>query len=123
MRKSLKSYGLLAGLTAAVLLTTSLVPVDVALAQRTRCEDGKCAEFKAFEASQYGFCDADVLAKHWGVDMWEGKLRLGDQVMKKRFNFVNSELSAAYARFNCNDISRLNDAHTVAELWTAGASS
>jgi hypothetical protein len=123
MRNSLKRVSLLAGITAAVLLTTSLVPVDVALAQRTRCEDGKCAEYKAFEQSNYGFCDAVVLGKHWGIDSWETKLRIGDQVLKKRARFINAELHAAFFRFNCDDVSRLNDASTVAELWTAGAPS
>ena len=121
MRSSLKRYGLLAGLTAAVLLTTSLVPVDVALAQRDRCADGKCPEYKAFEDSNYGFCDAVVLGKYWGIDSWETKLRIGDQVMHKRARFVSQELHDAFGRYNCNDVSRLNDASTIAELWTAGA--
>jgi hypothetical protein len=123
MRTSLKRAGLLAGLTAAVLLTSSLVPVNVALAQRTRCADGNCAEYKAFENSFYGFCDAVVLGKYWGVDSWETKLRIGDQVMQKKSRFINQELHDAFARYNCNDVSRLNDASKIAELWTAGASS
>ena len=121
MRNSLKRYGLLAGITAAVLLTTSLVPVNVALAQRDRCADGKCPEYKAFEGSIYGFCDAVVLGKYWGIDSWETKLRIGDQVMKKRARFINQELHDAFARQNCNDVSSLNDASTIAELWTAGS--
>jgi hypothetical protein len=68
-------------------------------------------------------CDADVLAKHWGVDMWEGKLRIGDQVLHKRSGFINSELRDGYARYNCNDISSLNDASRIAELWAASSSS
>jgi hypothetical protein len=123
MRNSLKRYGLLAGLTAAVLLTSSLVPVNVALAQRDRCSDGNCPEYKAFESSFYGFCDAVVLGKYWGVDSWETKLRIGDQVMHKRNSFLNQELHGAFARYNCNDVSRLNDASTIAELWTADSSS
>lgn len=123
MRNSLKRAGLLAGVTAAVLLTTSLVPVDVALAQRDRCADGNCPEYKAYESSFYGFCDAVVLGKYWGVDSWETKLRIGDQVMKKRNNFINGELRGAFARYNCNDVSRLNDASTIAELWSAGSQS
>jgi len=123
MRNSLKRAGLLAGLTAAVLLTSSLVPVGVALAQRTRCSDGNCPEYKAFESSFYGFCDAVVLGKYWGIDSWETKLRIGDQVIHKRNNFINGELHGAFARYNCNDVSRLNDASNIAELWSAGSSS
>ena len=123
MRNSLKRAGLLAGVTAAVLLTSSLVPVNVALAQRTRCADGKCAEYKAFEESFYGFCDAVVLGKYWGVDSWETKLRIGDQVIHKRNRFINDELRGAFARYNCNDVSRLNDASKIAELWSASAQS
>jgi len=123
MRNSLKRYGLLAGLTAAVLLTTSLVPVDVALAQRTRCADGKCAESKAFDDSFYGFCDAVVLGKYWGVDSWEAKLRIGDQVIHKRERFINDELHGAFARFNCNQTFNYNDAQKVADLWMAGPAS
>jgi hypothetical protein len=124
MRNSLKRRGLLlAGLTAAALLTTALVPVNVALAQRTRCSDGNCAEYKAFESSFYGFCDAVVLGKYWGIDSWETKLRIGDQVIHKRNNFINQELHGAFGRYNCNDVSRLNDASDIAALWTAGASS
>ena len=123
MRISLKRGGLLAGVTAAVLLTSSLVPVDVALAQRTRCADGKCAEYKSFESSNYGFCDAVVLGKYWGVDSWETKLRIGDQVLHKRDRFINQELHNAFARYNCNDVSRLNDASDIAQLWTAGSAS
>jgi hypothetical protein len=123
MRNSLKRRGLLAGLTAAVLLTTSLVPVNVALAQRDRCADGNCPEYKAFEGSIYGFCDAVVLGRYWGVDSWETKLRIGDQVMHKRARFVSQELHDAFGRYNCNDVSRLNDASKIAELWTAGSPS
>jgi hypothetical protein len=123
MRNSLKRYGLLAGLTAAVLLTTSLVPVDVALAQRTRCADGNCPESKAFDGSFYGFCDAVVLSKYWGVDSWEAKLRIGDQVIHKRERFINQELHDAFARHNCNEAFNYNDALKVAELWTAGPAS
>ncbi len=123
MRNSLKRHGLLAGLTAVVLLTTSLVPVDVALAQRTRCGDGNCPESKAFDSSFYGFCDAVVLGKYWGVDSWEAKLRIGDQVIHKRERFINQELHDAFARHNCNQAFNYNDAQKVAELWTAGPAS
>jgi hypothetical protein len=123
MTSSLKRRGWLAGLTAAVLLTTSLVPVNVALAQRTRCSDGKCAESQAFDNSSYGYCDAVVLGKYWGVDSWEAKLRIGDQVIHKRERFINTELHDAFGRHNCNESFNYTDAPKVAELWTAGAPS
>jgi hypothetical protein len=123
MRNSLKRYGLLAGLTAAILLTTSLVPVNVALAQRNRCEDGRCAEMKAFENSIYGYCDAVVLGKYWGVDTWEGKLRIGDQLIHHRDRFVNQELRGGFARYTCDVGFNYIDAPKIAELWTAVAPS
>jgi hypothetical protein len=122
MTNALMRRGLLAGLTAAVLLTSSLVPVTVALAQRTRCGDGKCAEYKSFEQSNYGFCDAVVLGKYWGVDSWETKLRIGDQVAHHRDRFINQELHVAFGQYNCNDVSfNFVDAPKVAELWVAHA--
>jgi hypothetical protein len=123
MPNSLKRGCLLAGFTAAILLTTSLVPIDVALAQRTRCADGQCAEAKAFDNSIYGYCDAVVVGKYWGVDSWEAKLRIGDQVTRKRERFINDELRAAFARYNCNESFNYIDAPKVADLWMAAPAS
>ena len=119
MRNNVKGRCLLAGLTAAVLLTSSMVPVSVAVAQRYRCEDGKCPEAKAFDTSIYGFCDASVLAQHWQVDMWETKLRIGEQVLKRNDAFVKRELRSAFGRFGCNDVFNYSDAPKIAELWSA----
>ena len=121
MHVVVKRSCLLAGLTAALLLTSSLVPGSDAVAQTTRCSDGNCREYKAFEGSVYGFCDAVVLSKHWTVDTWETKLRIGEQILKKNTHFVNQELHDAFVRYNCNSEStfNFNDASQVAELWTA----
>jgi hypothetical protein len=120
MRNALKGP-CLAGLAAALLLTSALVPGSVAVAQRTRCADGDCREYKAYEGSVYGFCDAVVLSKHWTVDSWETKLRIGEQILKKNTHFVNQELHDAFARYNCNSESTFNyeDASQLADLWTA----
>jgi hypothetical protein len=95
------------------------VPVSVAVAQRVRCADGECPAAKAFDTSIFGFCDASVLARQWQVDMWEAKLRIGEQVLNNNSSFVKQELRLAFARFACNDVFNYRDAPKLAELWAA----
>ncbi len=126
MNNVAKRRTLLAGLTAALLLTTSLTAVSLVASQSVLADDAADqASVIAFFDAGYGVCDADVLASFWGVDFWDAKVGGGQKVQDGHSDLLSSVLSQAYGSHICNETSSLdyNDSTTVAALWTQGAQS
>lgn len=112
---------LYAGLTAALLLTSSMTPVAV-IASRAALADQATeqASMRAFFDWGYGDCDAAALAQFWNVDLWSAKVSGGEMVQAGELALLSDKLSDAYANFTCLQSSSLgyDDATTLAALWT-----
>ncbi|MCX7362064.1 MAG: hypothetical protein NTV97_09410 [Alphaproteobacteria bacterium] len=106
----------LAGLTAVLLLTSSITPVSVAVAQGNPAQT---REWKAFADSPYGFCDASVLSQLWKVNTDEAKIRLGRMIIARNYSTLDRTLGQAYTQFGCQQGFNFQDAPSVAELWGA----
>jgi hypothetical protein len=112
---------LYAGLTAALLLTSSMTPVAVITSRAALADDAAGqASVQAFYDWGYGDCDAAALAQFWGIDLWSAKIGGGEMVQAGELPLLSDKLSDAYANFTCLQSSSLgyDDATTLAALWT-----
>ena len=104
----------LAGLTAVLLLTSSITPVSIAVAQGNPVQT---REWQAYANSPYGYCDASVLSQFWKVNTDEAKIRLGRMIMAKNYSMLDRTLGQAYTQFGCQQGFNFQDAPAIAELW------
>lgn len=122
MKTAATRQTLLAGLAAALLLSTSLTAVSL-IASRAALADeaADAASLAAFFQHGYGWCDADVLGKFWGIDFYQAKIRAGQKVERGEHSVLADMLSEAYGGNTCGQTSSLDydDATAVATLWMA----
>lgn len=74
--------------------------------------------YQAFRDAGYGDCEAFILAKYWIVDLGEAKVRGGTMILDGRRPQLDAELGQAEAMYDCVSPDALDDAGTLADLWT-----
>lgn len=118
---TVRRYGL-AGLAAALLLTSSLAAVS-AIASRSAMADEASDEqaVRAFFDYGYGVCDAEVLSAFWEADFWDTKVWAGYKVVNGDHDLLADNLAAAYGSYYCGQMGSLgyDDSMTLAALWSA----
>jgi hypothetical protein len=112
---------LLAGLTTALLLSTSLATPYLNAAQAAPQNPVDTPQWQAAVHGHYGYCDADVLRQHWGTNIDDAKIRLGEMILSHQTQLIADELGVAYLHHKCTASFDLIDAPKLAELWTASS--
>jgi hypothetical protein len=120
MPKSARRLALLAGFTAALLLTSSMTPMSRAVAQYS---NPHAAEYNAYAGSKYGYCDAYVLARLWQFnDEVDAKVNIGRKLLANEGSLIDEALKDARKRWpTCPTGFNFEDAPRVAALWTLPA--
>ena len=111
-----------AGLAAALLLTSSLTAVSVAVSRGALADTAaENAAVDAFFQRGYGVCDADVLSRFWQIEFWDAKVRAGEMLQRGELRLLSDKLSYGYRDHSCGESSSLGyeDAPALAALWTA----
>lgn len=119
MSVTTKQRTLLAALTAVLLLSSSITPASIAVAQSVGQNQDDEREWKAYTELNYSFCDANVLAQFWGINTEDAKLRLGRKILLGDQQTIDQMLGQAYSQFGCQQGFNFEDAPNVAELWAA----
>ena len=114
-----KQRTLLVALTAALLLSSSITPASIAVAQSLAQNQDNERELTAYRESGYSFCDANVLAQFWGINTEDAKLRLGRKILLGDYQTIDQMLGQAYSQSGCQQGFNFEDAPKIAELWTA----
>lgn len=108
---------------AALLLSTSIVTLAAnspALAQYSEDQ-----AINAFSQSQYYYCDAKLIADLWNVDIWQGKIGIGEKILMGIGENIPDAL--AMSRNDGNKCSwgetgfGYDDAVRIANLWDLGS--
>lgn len=110
----------LAGLTAAFLMTSSMTAASVALVQAAAAKTAQPTEdqsLTAFFDAGYAWCDAKVLAQYWNTDPSSSKVWAGEKILRGDQNILDEALGAAYQRHRCNIAFDTGDGAQLAALW------
>jgi hypothetical protein len=122
MSISLRRKNLLAGLAAALLLSSSLTAVSVIASRAAMADEAEDnASVAAFFQQGFAYCDAVALGQAWGVDFYQAKIRGGQMVQKGELRQLSEFLSKGYKKSACGQSSslELEDSVAVADLWMA----
>lgn len=91
--------------------------------------DEEVALTNRFFDAGYSYCDARVLAHHWGQELWESKVRAGRTVARNGSARLRVDLGAARARVGRGEIApcefhdtgfEAEQAQALATLWGVG---
>lgn len=98
--KSARRPALLAGFTAALLLTSSMTPVSRAVAQQlNQAEQAESDAADGYTNSNYQPCTLDVLSKFWRVeDTYQVKVRIGRAILAHKEAVIDADLNTAGVR-------------------------
>ena len=121
MSSSVTQGCLLAGLTTALLMSSSLTAPYLSVAQAAPQNPVDTPQWQAAVHSHYGYCDADVLRQHWRLSIDDAKIRLGELILAHEFQIIDDELGLSYSQHRCQQSFNLIDAPKVAELWAAAS--
>jgi hypothetical protein len=123
MRKISSRRSMFAGLAAALLLSTSITAVSVAVSRAALADEAADqASVAAFFQAGYAFCDAVALGQTWGVDFYQAKIRGGQMLQEGKQKQLSEALSKGFKKSsNCGQSSSLDldDSLELAALWTA----
>lgn len=115
MKSVSKRSGRFAGLTAALLLTSSLTIVSVAVSGSAMADQAsEEAAAAAFFDYGYSGCDADILAMVWGMDYWEAKVHAGQKVQNGWHEAIAADLATGYGQYSCGQTAEDSDAEEAA---------
>ena len=112
-----------AGLAAALLLSTSITAVSVAVSRAALADEAADqASVTAFFQAGYAFCDAVALGQTWGIDFYQAKIRGGQMLQQGKQKQLSDALAKGFKKStSCGQSSslELDDSLEIAALWTA----
>lgn len=117
----------LAGLTAAILATTSMTVASYVLVQSAEAAAQRNSRptadqaMTAFFDKGYGWCDASVLSQYWQMDWSEAKVTAGEKILRGDQRYLDEALGEAYGRYQCSQAFNYEDSTTLAALWNGTA--